>query len=55
MIPVSAGAKGADVSLYKKQMDTGTLIFAIVMLHLVVGFGYMVYKLGGSSKSDRKP
>jgi len=27
-------------------MDTtGTIIFGIVMLHLIIGFGYVVYKL----------
>ncbi len=28
----------------------GTYIFVIVMLHLVVGFGFMVYKLSAKKK-----
>lgn len=28
----------------------GTFIFVIVMLHLVVGFGFMAYKLSAKKK-----
>jgi hypothetical protein len=29
----------------------GIIIFSIVMLHLLVGFGYMIYKLSSKGKS----
>jgi hypothetical protein len=29
---------------------TGIVIFSIVMLHLIVGFGYLVYKLRPKKK-----
>jgi len=37
-------------------MTLSTILFIIVMLHLVVGFGYVFYKLefGGKKKSDEK-
>lgn len=31
-----------------------TLIFAIVILHLIVGFGYMMYKLNAPSKEKKE-
>lgn len=32
-------------------MDTsGMIIFAIVLLHLLIGFGYVMYKLRGKAK-----
>jgi len=32
-------------------MDTtGIIIFSIIVLHLLVGFGYMAYKLTGKKK-----
>jgi hypothetical protein len=34
-------------------MDTtGTIIFSIVVLHLLAGFGYLVYKLRGRDKQE---
>ena len=30
-----------------------TVIFAVVMLHLVVGFGYVLYRLHSSDKSGK--
>ncbi len=33
----------------------GTFIFAIVMLHLLVGFGYALYKISFGSKSNSTP
>jgi hypothetical protein len=35
-------------------MDWGTILFVIVMLHLVVGFGYAFYKIeyGGKKKNS---
>lgn len=35
----------------------GTLIFAIVLLHLIAGFGYAIYKIqfGAGKKSNPKP
>jgi len=38
-------------------MSLATILFIIVMLHLVVGFGYVVYKLefsGKKKKSDKE-
>lgn len=29
-----------------------TIIFIIVLLHLVAGFGYLIYKLSPSKKTD---
>jgi general stress protein CsbA len=35
-------------------MDTtGIIIFSIVMLHLLAGFGYMAYKLAPKKKDTR--
>jgi len=38
-------------------MDWGTILFIIVMLHLLVGFGYAFYKIefAGRKKKDKKP
>jgi hypothetical protein len=34
-------------------MDTlSIIIFSIVMLHLIAGFGYLVYKLSGKKKDN---
>lgn len=30
----------------------GTVIFSIVILHLVAGFGYLVYKLSPTKKDE---
>jgi hypothetical protein len=30
------------------------IFFAIVLLHLVAGFGWLIYKLGFSRKNDKK-
>jgi len=35
-------------------MSLATILFIIVMLHLVVGFGYVVYKLEFSGKKKKK-
>jgi hypothetical protein len=32
-----------------------TIIFAIVMLHLLAGFGYILYKLSAKPDKDRMP
>jgi flagellar basal body-associated protein FliL len=40
------------VALCIKNRVMATFIFVIVMLHLLAGFGYMVYKLSGKSKKD---
>lgn len=37
-------------------MDTtGIIIFSIIVLHLLVGFGYMAYKLGPKKKDKSAP
>jgi len=33
----------------------GTIAFAVVMLHLLVGFGYVVYKLRPMGKGNEDP
>jgi len=35
-------------------MSLATILFIIVMLHLVVGFGYVVYKLEFSGKKKKE-
>ncbi len=35
-------------------MSLANILFIIVMLHLVVGFGYVVYKLEFSGKKKKK-
>ncbi len=32
-----------------------TIIFVIVMLHLLGGFGYAIYKISGGSKNNSHP
>ncbi|MFN8243012.1 MAG: hypothetical protein U0X40_03065 [Ferruginibacter sp.] len=32
-------------------MSAGTIVFAIIVLHLLVGFGYLFYKLSGKPRS----
>jgi flagellar basal body-associated protein FliL len=35
-------------------MSLATILFIVVMLHLVVGFGYVFYKLEFGGKSNKK-
>ena len=35
-------------------MSLANILFIVVMLHLVVGFGYVVYKLEFSGKKKKK-
>jgi hypothetical protein len=35
-----------------KYNTMATVIFAVVMLHLLVGFGYVMYKLTGSDSNQ---
>ncbi len=36
-------------------MSLANILFIIVMLHLAVGFGYVLYKLEFSGKKKKKP
>jgi hypothetical protein len=37
-----------------EYMDTpGKIFFAIIMLHLLIGFGYVLYKLNGKQKPGK--
>ena len=35
-------------------MDSATIFFIIVLLHVVVGFGYLMYKMSGKKKVDEE-
>ena len=41
---------------HQNHLDMATVFFAVVMLHLLAGFGYLVYRLTGSDapKDDNK-
>jgi hypothetical protein len=40
-----------DLAKNIKMDTTGKIIFGIVMLHLLIGFGYVMYKLNAKPKS----
>lgn len=35
-------------------METSTIFFIVVMLHLLAGFGFLMYKMSGKSKDDKQ-
>ncbi len=39
---------------YKEQMITNILII-IIILHLIAGFGFLIWKLNGTVKDDEEP
>jgi len=40
-----------DLAGIKKCMDTaGIIVFTIIMLHLLIGFGYIAYKFNPKKK-----
>lgn len=42
-----------EIALQKQLMDTtGIVIFSIIVLHLLGGFGYLVYKLSPRKKEQ---
>lgn len=45
----------ADFCGFKNKFYMATLFFAIVMLHLLAGFGYMMYRLNGPAKKEDTP
>ena len=51
---VTAGQQTNDELCVKIQMDTfSVIIFAVVMLHRLAGFGYALYKINGKQKPKR--
>lgn len=39
---------------YKLQMITN-ILFTIIILHLIAGFGFLIWKLNGTVKNDEEP
>lgn len=37
---------------FKNELYMATLFFAIVMLHLLAGFGYVMYRLNAPAKKE---
>jgi hypothetical protein len=41
---------GPQLCAVKNDFVMATVFFVVVMLHLLAGFGYALYRLGGSGK-----